>query len=86
MGIVRAAAGAIGGSLADSWLDFIEADNMTDTTAMTRGVQVHDRRSSNRRQSTGIVSNGSKVIVGQNQMMLLVDGGNIVDYCAEPGY
>ena len=48
MGIVRAAAGAIGGSLADSWLDFIEADNMTDTTAMTRGVQVHDRRSSNK--------------------------------------
>lgn len=86
MGIVRAAAGAVGGSLADSWLDFIEADNMTDTTAMTRGVQVHDRRSSNKRQSTGIVSNGSKVIVGQNQMMLLVDGGNIVDYCAEPGY
>lgn len=86
MGIVRAAAGAIGGSLADSWLDFIEADNMTDTTAMTRGVQVHDRRGSNRRQSTGIVSNGSKIIVGQNQMMLLVDGGNIVDYCAEPGY
>jgi len=86
MGIVRAAAGAIGGNLADSWLDFIEADNMTDTTAMTRGVQVHDRRSSNRRQSTGIVSNGSKIIVGQNQMMLLVDGGNIVDYCAEPGY
>lgn len=86
MGIVRAAAGAIGGSLADSWLDFIEADNMTDTTAMTRGVQVHDRRGSNKRQSTGIVSNGSKIIVGQNQMMLLVDGGNIVDYCAEPGY
>lgn len=86
MGIVRATAGAIGGSLADSWLDFIEADNMTDTTAMTRGVQVHDRRGSNRRQSTGIVSNGSKIIVGQNQMMLLVDGGNIVDYCAEPGY
>lgn len=86
MGLIRAAAGAINGSLADSWLDFIEADNMTDTTAMTRGVQVHDRRSSNRRQSTGIVSNGSKIIVGQNQMMLLVDGGNIVDYCAEPGY
>jgi len=86
MGIVRAAAGAIGGSLADSWLDFIEADNMSDTTAMTRGVQVSNRRGSNRRQSTGIVSNGSKIIVGQNQMMLLVDGGNIVDYCAEPGY
>ena len=44
MGIVRATAGAIGGSLADSWLDFIEADNMTDTTAMTRGVQVQTRK------------------------------------------
>ena len=86
MGLLKAAAGAIGGSLADSWLDFIEADNMTETTAMTRGVQIHDKRSSNKKATANYVSNGSKVVVGQNQMMILVDGGYIVDYCAEPGY
>lgn len=86
MGLIKAAAGAIGGNLADSWLEFIEADNMGATTAMVRGVQVYDKRSSNKKGTANYVSNGSKIVVGQNQMMLLVDGGNIVDYCAEPGY
>lgn len=86
MGLIKAAAGAIGGSLADSWLDFIEADSMGPTTAMVRGVQVENRRSSNKKGTANYVSNGSKIVVGQNQMMILVDGGKIADYCAEPGY
>lgn len=86
MGLIKAAAGAIGGSLADSWLEFIEADNMGETTAMVRGAQVTDKRSSNKRGTANYVSNGSKIVVGQNQMMLLVDGGRIADYCADPGY
>ena len=47
MGLIKAAAGAIGGSLADSWLDFIEADSMGPSTAMVRGVQVENKRGSN---------------------------------------
>lgn len=86
MGLIKAAAGAIGGVLADSWLDFIEADEMGPTTAMVRGVQVNNKRSSNTKSTANYVSNGSKIVVGQNQMMILVDGGRIADYCAEPGY
>ncbi|MCD8188133.1 MAG: SPFH domain-containing protein [Ruminococcus sp.] len=86
MGLIRAAAGAISRSLADSWLEFIEADSMGPTSAMVRGVQVENRKGSNRKGSANYVSNGSKIVVGQNQMMILVDGGRIADYCAEPGY
>ncbi|MBQ8297209.1 MAG: SPFH domain-containing protein [Ruminococcus sp.] len=86
MGLIKAAAGAIGGMLADSWLDFIEADEMGPSTAMVRGVQVDNRRGSNKKGSANYVSNGSRIVVGPNQMMLLVDGGRIADYCAEPGY
>lgn len=86
MGLIKAAAGAIGGALADSWLEFIEADEMGPTTAMVRGVQVENKRSSNKKGTANYVSNGSKIVVGQNQMMILVDGGRIADYCAEPGY
>ncbi len=85
MGLIRAAFGSVGGALADSWLEFIEADSMGATTAMVRGVQVENRRSSNRRSTANYVSNGSKIVVGQNQMMILVDNGRIADYCAEPG-
>ena len=47
MGILKAVAGAIGGGLADSWLEVVEPDNMTATTVCTRGVQVSNKRSSN---------------------------------------
>ncbi|MGN1403825.1 MAG: SPFH domain-containing protein [Ruminococcus sp.] len=86
MGIIRAAAGAVGGSLADSWLEYITADNMGPTTVMTKGVQVtRGKRGSNRKGTPDIISNGSRIEVGPNQMMILVDSGRIVDYTAEEG-
>lgn len=86
MGILKAITGAIGGGLADSWLEVIEADNMTDTTVMTGGVRVRrDKRSSNVRGSADVISNGSVIHVYPNQMMILLDNGRIVDYCAEEG-
>lgn len=87
MGLIKAAVGAIGGSLADSWLDVIEPDNFTSTTVMTKGVlkSANDKRSSNKKGTQDIISNGSKIHVYPNQMMLLVDSGRIVDYTAEEG-
>lgn len=86
MGIIRAAAGAVGGSLADSWLEYITADNMGPTTVMTKGVQVtRGKRGSNRKGTPDIISNGSRIEVGPNQMMILVDSGRIMDYTAEEG-
>ena len=86
MGILKAVAGAVTGGLADSWLEVVEPDNMTATTVCTRGVQVSNKRSSNKKGTENIISNGSVIHVGVNQMMLLVDGGKIIDYSAEPGY
>lgn len=40
MGIIRATLSAIGGGLADTWAEVLEADNMSDTTVFTRGVTV----------------------------------------------
>lgn len=88
MGIIRAVAGAVGGGLADQWLEVIEADNMSDTTVFCSGraVRGNDRRGTNKKGSDGFVSNGSVVHVAQNQFMLLVDGGKVIDFTAEPGY
>ena len=36
MGIIKATFSALGGALADSWQEVIEADNMGDTTLFTR--------------------------------------------------
>ena len=84
MGIIRAVASAIGGGFADAWQEVIEPENMGDQTVYTRGVLVN--RGENRKGSNNIISNGSIVRVYDNQFMILVDGGKIVDYTAEPGY
>ncbi len=88
MGIIKAIAGAIGGGLADSWLEVYESDSMQDATVFTTGVKVRkgDARSSNTKGTEDTVSNGSIIHVYDNQCMLLVDGGKVVDYTAEPGY
>lgn len=88
MGIIRAAAGAIGGALADSWLDAIAAEGMGEGVVMARGAKArqNDRRSANRKGNDDVISNGSVIMVAENQCMLLTDGGKIIDYSAAPGY
>lgn len=86
MGLIQAAASAIGSTLADSWLEVIEPDTMTETTLMVSGVQVRKGKGSNTKSSSNSVSNGSVIHVYPNTMMLLMDSGKIVDYCAQEGY
>lgn len=84
MGIIKAIASAIGGSLADQWLEVLEPDDMSDQTVFTSGVKV--RKGSNTKGTENTVSNGSVIHVYPNQFMMLVDGGKVVDYTAEEGY
>lgn len=84
MGIIRAAGKAIGGGLADQWLEVIEPGDMGDQTVFTAGRRI--RRGENVKGTEGTVSNGSVIHVYPNQFMMLVDGGKVVDYTAEEGY
>jgi len=84
MGIIKAAVQAIGGNLADQWLEVIEADQMGGNTVFTSGVKVH--RGQNTKGTDDTVSNGSVIHVYPEQFMMLVDGGKIIDYTAEEGY
>lgn len=88
MGIIKAAASTINGSLADQWLEVIEPEDMGATTVMTKGVFVrkNDKRGSNRKGTEDVLTDGSVVHVYPNMMMILVDGGKIIDYTAEEGY
>ena len=83
MGIIRAAVNAVHGSLADQWLETVEPYEMGEHTVFTEGILV--RKGQNKKGSQTI-SNGSVIHVYDNQFMMLVDGGKVVDYTAEPGY
>ena len=87
MGLIAAALGAVGGGLADQWLEVMEAKDMGEGIVLAKGVPVRtDGRNSNKKGSSDVISNGSIIHVDQNQFMMLVDGGKIIDYTAEPGY
>ncbi len=84
MGLIKAIGQAIGGTFADAWEETIEAQNMGEGTLFTKGVLVN--RGQNTKGTQDVISNGSKIRVYDNQFMMLVDGGKVVDYTAEPGY
>lgn len=84
MGIIKAALDAVSGGFADQWLEVIEPDDMGERTVFTRGVKI--RNGQNTKGTDDTVSDGSIIHVYDNQYMMLVDGGKIVDYTAEPGY
>ena len=88
MGIIKAAVGAVDGALADQWLEAIEPLDMGEKVVFVKGVKVRqgESRSSNNKGTDDVISNGSIIHVYDNQFMLLVDGGKVVDYTAEPGY
>lgn len=86
MGLVRAAVNAVKGGLADSWLEVIEPQPMDDTTCMVHGqVVTQNGKSQNTKGSECVVSNGSLIHVYDNQCMMLIDSGKIVDFTVVPG-
>lgn len=88
MGIIKAFFDAVGGNLADQWLEVIEADGMSDTTVFTTGTKIRTdgKRGSNKKGTEDFISDGSIIHVYDNQCMLLVDGGKVVDFTADSGY
>ena len=88
MGLISAAVGAVGGTLADQWLDFFTAPTFDEQTIVAPGVfQERNRgRGSNRSASANVISDGSRVVVPENTAVIITDGGGIVSVSTEPGY
>ena len=89
MGLIKSIVGAAGGVLADSWREFFycDADVLDENTLAAKGQKrTSDRgRSSNTKGESNIISDGSIIAVNDGQCMIIVESGEIVDVCAEPG-
>ncbi len=88
MGLIRAAVGALGGTLADQWKDFYTVpDNLAPTAALfaaePRGENAG--RGSNRRASEAVISNGSRILVPEGYGLVLMEQGAITGFAAEAG-
>ena len=74
MGLIKAIAGSIGGTLSDQWLDLIKCDNMDMDTLMVKQTT-----------KSGQISKGSRILVAPGQVAVIYDSGSVVDATAEEG-
>ena len=85
MGLIKAAIGSLGGTLADQWKEFFYCESMEKDVLVTRGKKQVSDRSSNTKGHDNIISNGSGIAVADGQCMMIVEQGKVVEVCAEPG-
>jgi membrane protease subunit (stomatin/prohibitin family) len=92
MGLIKAAieaVGAISGGLSTTansiWVDYFESGDMSNGVIMKRANKIVGPKSRNKSGDQNIITSGSGIDVQENQCMILVENGAIVDFCAEPG-
>nr|WP_296048422.1 SPFH domain-containing protein [uncultured Blautia sp.] len=85
MGLIRAAAGAAGSTMADQWKEFFYCEAMDKEVMVVKGTKRTSSRSSNKRGSDNIITSGSGIAVADGQCMMIVEQGKVVDICADPG-
>ena len=85
MGLIKAALGTAEGILADQWREYFYCDSMDSDVLMTKGVKRTSSRSSNKKGSDNLISNGAVIAVNEGQCMLIVEQGKIVEFAAEAG-
>ena len=88
MGFIKAFTGAIGGTFADQWKDFImPMTGVPGTAALFPAVAQgqNNGRGENTKGSTNIISNGSKIVVPEGTALVTLQEGAITGMIAEPG-
>ena len=85
MGLIKAGLGALGGTLADQWKEYFYCEAIDKDTMVVKGRKRTGSRSSNTKGNDNIISNGSVIAVADGQCMMIVEQGQIVEVCAEPG-
>ena len=88
MGLIQAAVGSIGGTLADQWKDFYTVPaGLPATAALFAAVPqgTNAGRGSNTKGSSNIITNGSKIIVPEGYGLLLFQDGAITGLAAQAG-
>ena len=74
MGLLKATKGAIGSTLHDQWRDEIRCEELTNEVLMVKKTT-----------DTGVISNGSTIVVAPGQCAILFDNGSVIDATAEEG-
>lgn len=88
MGFIKAFTGALGGTMADQWKDFlVPPRSLAPTAAIFPAVPQGQNmgRGSNTQGSAHIITNGSKILVPEGHGLITLQDGQITGFIAEPG-
>lgn len=85
MGLIKAFAGAVGGTFADQWKEMFYCESLSADILVAKGKKKTSKRSSNKHGEENIISNGSIVVVSDGQCAMITEQGKVVELCAEPG-
>lgn len=88
VGLIKATAGAIGGTLSDQWKDFLTVPaDIWPTAALFPAVQVgsNANRGTNTSGSQAVITEGSKIVVPEGYGLLLFQEGQLTGFIDEPG-
>lgn len=80
MGLIKAAVSAIGSTVSDQWKDYFYCDAIDADVLVVKG-----KNKTNSGGGGNIITNGSGIAVADGQCMMIVEQGQIVELCAEPG-
>ncbi|MDO4520896.1 MAG: SPFH domain-containing protein [Erysipelotrichaceae bacterium] len=84
MGLILAALSAAGSTFSDQWKEYFYCDALPADTICVKGIKKTSGFSSNR-GNDNIITDGSVIAVADGQCMIIVENGQVVDICAEPG-
>ena len=73
MGLIKAGLGALGGTLADEWKEYIYCDSMEANVLAVKGKKRTSARSSNTKGDDNVITNGSIIAVNDGQCMIIVE-------------
>ena len=75
MGLIKAAASAIGSTMQDQWKEAIRCEDLGNDILMKKKTT-----------PTGVITNKSTIIVAPGQCAVIYDNGRVIDATAEDGY
>lgn len=88
MGLIKAFGGSISGVFADQWLDFYTLPFNLPATVVTAPAtlnRANSSRTTDKKNSEALITNGSKILVPEGFGLVLVQDGAITGYSSEPG-
>ena len=88
MGFIKAFTGALGGTFADEWKDFIiPRSDATATSGIFHAIRkgTDSGRGSNTKGSENVITNGTKIVVPEGNALITMQDGMITGCITEPG-